>query len=120
MRRPSRGARTLADTGGATCWWTSYQDTNAGQYGAREACWFGSGGALTVVGDDDQVGVCVAWRAPENLHQLKDDYANLKVIKLEQNYRCTGRILKAANQLIANNPHLFGEALVSEHGFATR
>ena len=93
-----------------------YQDTNAGQYELVKLL-VGSGGALTVVGDDDQS--VYAWRGarPENLHQLKDDYANLKVIKLEQNYRCTGRILKAANQLIANNPHLFEKRLWSEHGF---
>jgi ATP-dependent DNA helicase Rep len=93
-----------------------YQDTNAGQYELVKLL-VGDGGALTVVGDDDQS--VYAWRGarPENLHQLKDDYTNLKVIKLEQNYRCTGRILKAANQLIANNPHLFEKRLWSEHGF---
>ena len=93
-----------------------YQDTNAGQYELVKLL-VGDGGALTVVGDDDQS--VYAWRGarPENLHQLKDDYTNLKVIKLEQNSRCTGRILKAANQLIANNPHLFEKRLWSEHGF---
>jgi len=93
-----------------------YQDTNAGQYELIKLL-VGDGGALTVVGDDDQS--VYAWRGarPENLHQLKDDYISLKVIKLEQNYRCTGRILKAANQLIANNPHLFEKRLWSEHGF---
>jgi ATP-dependent DNA helicase Rep len=93
-----------------------YQDTNAGQYELVKLL-VGSGGALTVVGDDDQS--VYAWRGarPENLHQLKDDYTDLKIIKLEQNYRCTGRILKAANTLIANNPHLFEKRLWSEHGF---
>jgi ATP-dependent DNA helicase Rep len=93
-----------------------YQDTNAGQYELVKLL-VGDGGALTVVGDDDQS--VYAWRGarPENLHQLKDDYTNLKVIKLEQNYRCSGRILKAANQLIANNPHLFEKRLWSELGF---
>jgi ATP-dependent DNA helicase Rep len=93
-----------------------YQDTNAGQYELVKLL-VGDGGALTVVGDDDQS--VYAWRGarPENLHQLKDDYTDLKVIKLEQNYRCTGRILKAANTLIANNPHLFEKRLWSEHGF---
>jgi len=93
-----------------------YQDTNAGQYELVKLL-VGSGGGFTVVGDDDQS--VYAWRGarPENLHQLKDDYSNLKVIKLEQNYRCTGRILKAANQLIVNNPHLFEKRLWSEHGF---
>jgi len=93
-----------------------YQDTNAGQYELVKLL-VGDGGALTVVGDDDQS--VYAWRGarPENLHQLNDDYSNLKVIKLEQNYRCTGRILKAANTLIANNPHLIEKRLWSEHGF---
>ena len=92
-----------------------YQDTNAGQYELVKLL-VGDGGALTVVGDDDQS--VYAWRGarPENLHQLKG-LRNLKVIKLEQNYRCSGRILKAANPLIANNPHLFEKALWSEHGF---
>ena len=93
-----------------------YQDTNAGQYELVKLL-VGDGGALTVVGDDDQS--VYAWRGarPENLHHLKDDYPSLNVIKLEQNYRCTGRILKAANQLIVNNPHVFEKRLWSEHGF---
>src|SRR3569623_1637135 len=80
-----------------------YQDTNASQYHLVRAL-VGVRGALTVVGDDDQS--IYAWRgaAPENLALLQEDFPNLKVIKLEQNYRSAGRILKAANQLIANNP----------------
>ncbi len=68
-------------------------------------------GALTVVGDDDQS--LYAWRGarPENLKQLQQDFPLLKVIKLEQNFRSSGRILKAANALIANNPHIFEKAL---------
>lgn len=68
-------------------------------------------GALTVVGDDDQS--LYAWRGarPENLMQLQQDFPLLKVIKLEQNFRSSGRILKAANALIANNPHIFEKAL---------
>jgi ATP-dependent DNA helicase Rep len=93
-----------------------YQDTNAGQY-ALVRLLAGSEGQFTVVGDDDQS--VYAWRGarPENLNQLKDDYPSLKVVKLEQNYRCSGRILKAANTLIANNPHLFEKRLWSELGF---
>jgi ATP-dependent DNA helicase Rep (EC 3.6.1.-) len=70
-----------------------------------------------VVGDDDQS--IYAWRGaqPENLAQLGKDYARLKVIKLEQNYRSAGRILKVANQLIANNPHVFEKNLWSNLGF---
>ncbi len=93
-----------------------YQDTNAGQYRLVRML-TGSRGALTVVGDDDQS--IYAWRGarPENLKTLKDDFLNLKIVKLEQNYRSTGRILKAANALIANNPHVFEKALWSELGY---
>ncbi|MBT7717812.1 MAG: UvrD-helicase domain-containing protein, partial [Halieaceae bacterium] len=74
-------------------------------------------GALTVVGDDDQS--IYAWRGarPENLVQLQDDFPGLKLVKLEQNYRSTSRILKAANTLIANNDHVFDKKLWSEIGY---
>ncbi len=93
-----------------------YQDTNATQYRLVRLL-TGVRGALTVVGDDDQS--IYAWRGanPENLARLRDDFPALKVIKLEQNYRSTGRILKAANQLIGNNPHLFEKRLWSELGY---
>lgn len=92
-----------------------YQDTNSAQYELVRLL-VGVRGALTVVGDDDQS--IYAWRGarPENLAKLKEDYPRLKVVKLEQNYRSTGRILKAANQLIANNPHVFEKRLWSELG----
>lgn len=92
-----------------------YQDTNAGQYQLVRQL-VGPRGALTVVGDDDQS--IYAWRGaqPQNLSQLQQDYSNLQVIKLEQNYRSTGIILKAANTLIANNPHVFEKRLWSELG----
>lgn len=93
-----------------------YQDTNASQYLlvkllVKERAQF------TVVGDDDQS--IYAWRGarPENLMQLKEDFPSLKVIMLEQNYRSTGRILKCANTLIANNPHVFQKQLWSDMGF---
>jgi len=72
---------------------------------------------LTVVGDDDQS--IYSWRGarPENLAQLQEDYPKLKIVKLEQNYRSTSRILKAANTLIANNAHIFDKQLWSELGF---
>ncbi len=93
-----------------------YQDTNAAQYRLVQQL-VGVRGALTVVGDDDQS--IYAWRGaqPENLALLKDDFPTLKVIKLEQNYRSSGRILKAANQLIGNNPHVFEKRLWSELGY---
>ena len=73
-------------------------------------------GALTAVGDDDQS--IYAWRGadPQLLEYLKRDYPHLQVVKLEQNYRCSGRILNAANHLIAHNPHLFEKRLWSDRG----
>src|SRR5690606_24016387 len=92
-----------------------YQDTNLAQYRLVRLL-VGNRGALTVVGDDDQS--IYAWRGarPENLAQLQEDFPHLKVIKLEQNYRSTARILRTANTLIANNPHVFDKALWSELG----
>jgi ATP-dependent DNA helicase Rep len=92
-----------------------YQDTNLAQYQMMKLL-VGDAGRFTVVGDDDQS--IYAWRGarPENLQQLAEDYPSLSVIKLEQNYRCTGRILEAANGLIGNNPHLFDKRLWSDHG----
>ena len=92
-----------------------YQDTNLAQYELVRTL-VKEKQALTVVGDDDQS--IYAWRGarPENLMQLQEDFPTLKVIKLEQNYRSTGRILAAANQLIDNNPHLIQKALWSELG----
>lgn len=92
-----------------------YQDTNSSQYLLVQLL-VGNRGALTVVGDDDQS--IYAWRGarPENMAQLKVDYPQLRLIKLEQNYRSTSRILRVANHLIANNPHEFDKALWSEMG----
>ncbi|QEY17281.1 DNA helicase Rep [Cellvibrio sp. KY-GH-1] len=92
-----------------------YQDTNSSQYLLVQLI-VGNRGALTVVGDDDQS--IYAWRGarPENMGLLKQDYPNLRVIKLEQNYRSTSRILRVANHLIANNPHEFDKALWSDMG----
>ena len=92
-----------------------YQDTNTSQYELVKAlCEMRR--KLTVVGDDDQS--IYAWRGarPENLQRLRRDFSDLEIIKLEQNYRSTGRILGAANQLIANNPHLFEKRLWSASG----
>lgn len=92
-----------------------YQDTNASQYLLVKQL-VGARAAFTVVGDDDQS--IYAWRGarPENMALLKDDYPTLNVIKLEQNYRSTSRILKAANTVIANNPHVFEKRLWSDFG----
>jgi ATP-dependent DNA helicase Rep len=93
-----------------------YQDTNLSQYRLVRLL-VGHRSGLTVVGDDDQS--IYAWRGarPENLAQLQTDFPSLKVVKLEQNYRSTSRILKAANTLIANNPHVFEKTLWSEMGY---
>ncbi len=93
-----------------------YQDTNVAQYQLVRLL-AGERGALTVVGDDDQS--IYTWRGahPENLKLLQRDFPDLKVIKLEQNYRSSGRILKAANHLIANNEHVFDKRLWSELGY---
>ena len=92
-----------------------YQDTNRSQYRLLQLLTQGRD-SFTAVGDDDQS--IYAWRGAdsENLRLLKDDYPALKVVKLEQNYRSTSRILQAANALIAHNPKLFEKKLWSEHG----
>lgn len=92
-----------------------YQDTNAAQYELVKQL-VGIRGRFTVVGDDDQS--IYAWRGaqPENLALLQTDFPALVVIKLEQNYRSSNRILLAANQLISNNPHVFEKRLWSEMG----
>jgi len=93
-----------------------YQDTNGAQYEMVKMLTLPEG-KFTVVGDDDQS--IYAWRGarPENLAQLQQDWPTLKVVKLEQNYRSTGRILKAANTVIANNPHEFEKSLWSDYGY---
>lgn len=92
-----------------------YQDTNAAQYRLLQKL-TGVRAAFTAVGDDDQA--IYGWRgaSAENLAVLKDDYPHLHVVKLEQNYRSTGRILKAANSLITHNPKLFEKKLWSDLG----
>ena len=92
-----------------------YQDTNLAQYELVKTL-VNEKQALTVVGDDDQS--IYAWRGarPENLMQLQEDFPSLEIVKLEQNYRSTGRILGAANKLIDNNPHLMPKTLWSELG----
>ena len=93
-----------------------YQDTNISQYLLVQLL-IGNSGKLTVVGDDDQS--IYAWRGarPENLAQLQQDYPTLKLVKLEQNYRSTARILKTANQVIDHNPHVFQKALWCDLGY---
>ncbi|MFZ2161956.1 MAG: UvrD-helicase domain-containing protein [Sideroxyarcus sp.] len=92
-----------------------YQDTNDCQYQMMKLL-AGDRAAITAVGDDDQA--IYAWRGAStaNLHNLQKDYPTLRVIKLEQNYRSSQRILQSANHLIKNNTKLFEKNLWSEHG----
>jgi ATP-dependent DNA helicase Rep len=91
------------------------QDTNAVQYELLKML-VGEHTPFTAVGDDDQS--IYGWRGAtiENLKRLPQDYPKLKVIMLEQNYRSTGAILRAANHVIAANPKIYAKTLWSEHG----
>ncbi|WP_293756358.1 DNA helicase Rep [uncultured Paraglaciecola sp.] len=93
-----------------------YQDTNTSQYELVRLL-VGERARFTVVGDDDQS--IYSWRGarPQNLVLLQKDFPKLRVIKLEQNYRSTERILHCANILIQNNPHIFEKKLFSELGY---
>ncbi|MDR1076725.1 MAG: UvrD-helicase domain-containing protein [Xanthomonadaceae bacterium] len=95
------------------------QDSNDAQYRLLKAL-SGPRGDFTCVGDDDQS--IYAWRGanPDNLLQMEKDYPQLKVIKLEQNYRCSNRVLRAANALIARNPHQHLKTLWSDQADGER
>ncbi len=92
-----------------------YQDTNAIQYELMKLL-VGERAMFTAVGDDDQS--IYGWRGAtiDNLRRLPTDYPALKVIPLEQNYRSTGHILRAANAVIGHNPKLFEKKLWSDLG----
>ncbi|MFV3404016.1 DNA helicase II [Pseudomonas sp. NY15463] len=92
-----------------------FQDTNAVQYAWLRL--LGAGGdSLMAVGDDDQS--IYGWRGAkiENIHQYTADFPDAEMIRLEQNYRSTGGILKAANALIANNSGRLGKELWTDMG----
>ncbi|WP_396267831.1 ATP-dependent helicase [Ideonella sp.] len=97
-----------------------YQDTNVVQYELLKALVDHPDedrrGRFTAVGDDDQS--IYGWRGAtiENLKKLPEDFPALKVIPLEQNYRSTSSILRAANAVIAGNPKLFEKKLWSDLG----
>jgi ATP-dependent DNA helicase Rep len=92
-----------------------YQDTNAIQYEMLKSL-AGERALFTAVGDDDQS--IYGWRGAtiDNLKRLPQEYPALKVIALEQNYRSTGNILRAANMVIGHNPKLFEKKLWSAFG----
>ncbi|MEY2342689.1 UvrD-helicase domain-containing protein [Acidithiobacillus sp. IBUN Pt1247-S3] len=96
-----------------------YQDSNGAQYRLLRVL-LQQRQNLTAVGDDDQS--IYSWRgaAADNLHRLAEDFPSLKVIKLEQNYRSTARILRSANAVIAQNEHLFEKRLWSDLGEGER
>lgn len=96
-----------------------YQDTNSCQYELVKLL-LGDQGRLTAVGDDDQS--IYAWRGanPDNLPALSRDFAGLDVIKLEQNYRSCQRVLRCANAVISENPHLYEKRLWSELGLGEK
>ncbi len=94
-----------------------YQDTNASQYALlKHLVGPGAQARFTAVGDDDQS--IYGWRGAtlDNLRQLPLDFPALQVIKLEQNYRSSSAILRAANNVIAANPKLFAKSLWSALG----
>nr|WP_315188132.1 UvrD-helicase domain-containing protein [uncultured Albidiferax sp.] len=92
-----------------------YQDTNATQYEVLKYL-VGERAHFTAVGDDDQS--IYGWRGAtlDNLKKLPIDFPQLKVITLEQNYRSTSAILRAANNVIGPNPKLYPKTLFSELG----
>ncbi|MCX7545281.1 ATP-dependent helicase [Marinicella gelatinilytica] len=92
-----------------------YQDTNACQYQLIKQLTANNQG-LTCVGDDDQS--IYGWRGarPENLQLLANDFPTLEVVKLEQNYRSTSTILKAADAVVQHNPHPFKKTIWSDLG----
>ena len=96
-----------------------YQDTNPVQYSMMQAL-VGIRARFTVVGDDDQSIYRFRGARPENLADLKTDYPELEVVKLEQNYRSTSRILRSANSVIERNTRLYEKTLWSALGEGTK
>ncbi len=90
-----------------------FQDTNALQY-AWLRLLVGEKNTLFAVGDDDQS--IYSWRGArvENMQAFEQDFRHVQLLKLQQNYRSTATILKAANKLIANNNARLGKDLWTE------
>jgi ATP-dependent DNA helicase Rep len=90
-----------------------YQDTNPSQYLLLKL--LKPDGFFTVVGDDDQAIYGFRGATSNNIFLLQQDFPDLTVIPLEQNYRSCQNLLEAANHLIANNPHPYPKRLWSKN-----
>lgn len=92
-----------------------FQDTNNIQYDLIRLL-AGDSGKVMIVGDDDQS--IYGWRGAqvENIQKFLKDYPKAETIRLEQNYRSTGHILSAANELISNNDNRLGKNLWTSSG----
>ena len=92
-----------------------YQDTNKSQF-LLVSIFASKYGNITVVGDNDQGIYSFRGADITNILNFEKDFPGTKIIKLEQNYRCTGNILKAANAVIKNNETKYDKKLWTENG----
>ena len=91
-----------------------YQDTNKAQF-TLISLFASVHGNITVVGDSDQSIYAFRGADISNILNFEKDFKNAKIIKLEQNYRCTGNILEAANSVIKNNESKYKKKLWTEN-----
>ena len=91
-----------------------YQDTNKAQF-TLVTMLASKNGNITVVGDNDQGIYSFRGADISNILNFERDFPGTKIIKLEQNYRCTGNILKAANAVIKNNEVTYKKELWTEN-----
>ena len=91
-----------------------YQDTNKAQF-TLVTLLASKNGNITVVGDNDQGIYSFRGADISNILNFERDFPGTKIIKLEQNYRCTGNILKAANAVIKNNEVTYKKELWTEN-----
>ena len=92
-----------------------YQDTNKAQF-TLVTLFASKNGNITVVGDNDQGIYSFRGADISNILNFERDFPGTKIIKLEQNYRCTGNILKAANSVIKNNEVKYKKELWTQNG----
>ena len=91
-----------------------YQDTNKAQF-MLVSILASKYGNITVVGDNDQGIYSFRGADITNILNFEKDFPGSKIVKLEQNYRCTGNILKAANAVIKNNENKYDKKLWTEN-----